>query len=50
MFMFMEETAFVIGADEIMIRYVVKNHFPDMEREKGVNIGTDFADKYLEKM
>ena len=50
MFMFMEETAFVIGADEIMIRYAVKKHFPDMEREKGVNIGDDFADKYLEKL
>ena len=50
MFMFMEETAFVIGADEIMIRYAVKKHFPDMEREKGVNIGVDFASKYLEKL
>ena len=50
LFMFMEETAFVIGADEIMIRYAVKKHFPDMEREKGVNIGDDFADKYLEKL
>ena len=50
MFMFMEETAFVIGADEVMIRYAVKKHFPDMEREKGVNIGDDFADKYLEKL
>ena len=50
MFMFMKETAFVIGADEIMIRYAVKKYFPDMEREKGVNIGTDYADKYLEKL
>lgn len=50
MFMFMEETAFVIGADEIMIRYAVKKHFPDMEREKGIDIGNDFASKYLEKL
>ena len=50
MFMFMEETAFVIGADEIMIRYAVKKHFPDVERENGINIGVDFASKYLEKL
>lgn len=50
MFMFMEETAFVIGADEIMIRYAVKKHFPDMERGNGVNKGDDFASKYLEKL
>lgn len=50
LFMFMEETAFVIGADEIMIRYAVKKHFPDMERGNGVNIGDDFASKYLEKL
>lgn len=50
MFMFMEETAFVIGADEVMIRYAVKKHFPDMERENRLRIGDDFADKYLEKL
>ena len=49
-FMFMEETAFIIGADEVMIRYAVKKYFPDMEREKDVNIGDNFADKYLEKL
>ena len=50
LFMFMDETAFVIGADELMIRYAVKKHFPDVEREPGVNIGSNFADKYLEKL
>lgn len=50
MFMFMEETAFVIGADEVMIRYAVKKHFPDVERESEISIGDDFADKYLEKL
>ena len=50
LFMFMEETAFVIGADEVMIRYAVKKHFPDMEKEVGINLGDSFADKYLEKL
>ena len=50
LFMFMKETAFVIGADEAMIRYAVKKHFPDFEKESGVNIGDSFADKYLEKL
>ncbi len=50
LFMFMEKTAFVIGADEVMIRYAVKKHFPDMERETGVNTSNSFADKYLEKL
>lgn len=50
LFMFMEETAFVIGADDIMIRYAVKKHFPDMEKESANNHGDNFADKYLEKL
>lgn len=50
LFMFLDETAFVIGADEMMIRYSVKKHFPDLEMESKLNTGSDFADKYLEKL
>lgn len=33
LFMFTEKTAFVIAADESMIRYAVKKHFPDAADE-----------------
>lgn len=50
LFMFTGETAFVIAADESMIRYAVKKHFPDMIDENRYNFGKDFSDKYLEKL
>ena len=30
LFLMVERTAFVIGADEVMIEYAVKEHFPDL--------------------
>lgn len=51
LFMFTNETAFVVAADESMIRYAVKKHFPDMVDEKNkYNAGIDFSNKYLEKL
>lgn len=50
LFMFTGETAFVIAADESMIRYAVKKHFPDVVDENKYNVGKDFSDKYLEKL
>lgn len=50
LFMFTEKTAFVIAADESMIRYAVKKHFPDVINENKINAGDTFADKYLEKL
>ena len=51
LFMFTSKTAFVIAADEDMIKYAVKSHFPDMVREEdGENTSYGFADKYLEKI
>lgn len=50
LFMFTEKTAFVIAADEGMIRYAVKKHFPDATDENKFNAGEDFANKYLEKL
>ncbi len=49
LFMFNEKTAFVIAADEFMIRYAVKKHFPDVIYEEG-NAGFEFANRYLEKL
>ena len=50
LFMFTEKTAFVIAADEGMIRYAVKKHFPDATDENKFNAGEAFANKYLEKL
>ena len=50
LFMFSEKTAFVIAADESMIRYAVKKHFPDAINEHKINAGDTFANKYLEKL
>ena len=50
LFMFTETTAFVIAADEGMIRYAVKKHFPDATDENKFNAGEAFANKYLEKL
>ena len=48
LFMFTESTAFVIAADESMIEYAVRNHFPD------ISIGEDeenaYSKRYLEKL
>lgn len=50
LFMFTEKTAFVIAADESMIRYAVKKHFPDAIDENKFNTGDAFANRYLEKL
>ena len=50
LFMFTKKTAFVIAADEGMIRYAVKKHFPDASDENKFNAGEAFANKYLEKL
>ena len=50
LFMFTGETAFVIAADESMIRYAVKKHFPDVIDDNKYNAGFDFSNKYLEKL
>lgn len=51
LFMFTSKTVFVIAADEGMIKYAVKSHFPDVIREEeGENSSFGFADKYLEKI
>lgn len=50
LFMFSKKTAFVIAADEGMIRYAVKKHFPDAIDANSFNAGDAFANKYLEKL
>lgn len=55
MFLSMENTFFVIAADDNMIRYSVKEYFPrvlDKEVEESTKIidYTQFSEKYLEKL
>lgn len=50
LFMFSNSTAFVIAADESMIEYAVKKHFPDVTDSIDKNIGKEFSKRYLEKL
>lgn len=47
LFLFVERTAFVVGADELMIEYSVREHFPDLPRSSGP---LSYARNYLEKL
>lgn len=47
LFVFTERTAFVIAADEAMIEYAVRKHFPDLPTSSGPR---DYARNYLEKL
>jgi predicted KAP-like P-loop ATPase len=47
LFVFAERTAFVVAADEAMIEYAVRKHFPDLPDTTGPR---DYARNYLEKL
>lgn len=47
LFLFVPKTAFVIGADEAMIEYAVRQHFPDLPLASGP---MTYARNYLEKL
>lgn len=47
LFVFTPRTAFVIAADEAMIEYAVRKHFPDLPETTGPR---DYARNYLEKL
>ncbi|TPJ41053.1 Qat anti-phage system ATPase QatA [Mesorhizobium sp. B2-7-1] len=47
LFLFVPNAAFVIAADEGMIEYAVRNHFPDLPASTGPN---SYARSYLEKL
>lgn len=47
LFLFVPRTAFVIGADEAMIEYAVRQHFPDLPIVSGP---LPYARNYLEKL
>lgn len=47
LFVFTAQTAFVVAADEAMIEYSVRKHFPDLPDSTGPR---DYARNYLEKL
>ena len=47
LFLFVPRTAFVVGADELMIEYAVRKHFPDLPPTSGP---VPYARNYLEKL
>ncbi|MDE2735347.1 MAG: P-loop NTPase fold protein [Gemmatimonadota bacterium] len=47
LFLFVPRTAFVIGADEAMIEYAVRQHFPELPAASGP---MPYARNYLEKL
>lgn len=47
LFVFTERTAFIVAADEAMIEYAVRKHFPDLPETTGPR---DYARNYLEKL
>ena len=47
LFVFTSRTAFVVAADEAMIEYAVRKHFPDLPESTGPR---DYARNYLEKL
>lgn len=47
LFVFTDRTAFIVGADEAMIEYAVRKHFPDLPEAVGPS---DYARNYLEKL
>ena len=50
LFLFTKSTAFVIAADEAMIEYAVRNHFPDLPEDKSIKTGYEYSQRYLEKI
>jgi len=47
LFLFLDKTAFIVGADEGMIEYAVRQHFPDLPETQ---TSQSYARAYLEKL
>ena len=47
LFVFLDKTAFIVGADEGMIEYAVRKHFPDMPESQASH---GYSRAYLEKL
>jgi hypothetical protein len=47
LFLFVPRTAFVIGADERLVKYAVRRRFPELPGEK-VEVGQDYLEKLIQ--
>lgn len=47
LFLFVPHTAFIIGADERLVRYAVRRRFPELPGEK-VEVGRDYLEKLVQ--
>jgi GTPase SAR1 family protein len=47
LFLFVPRTAFIIGADERLVRYAVRRRFPELPGEK-VEVGQDYLEKLVQ--
>lgn len=47
LFLFVHNTAFIIGADERLVKYAVKNRFPELPGEKA-EVGRDYLEKLIQ--
>ncbi|WP_158933148.1 Qat anti-phage system ATPase QatA [Acidisphaera sp. S103] len=50
LFVFLDKTAFIVGADEGMIEYAVRKHFPDLPESQTSQGSQGYARAYLEKL
>lgn len=48
LFLFVENSAFVIGADERLIKYAVKKRFPEIPGEGRFEVGRDYLEKLIQ--
>ncbi len=47
LFLFVQRTAFVIGADERLVKYAVRRRFPELPGER-VDVGRDYLEKLIQ--
>ena len=47
LFLFAPQTAFVIGADEDLVRYAVRRRFPEIQSDK-TDVGRDYLEKLIQ--
>ena len=47
LFLFVRRTAFILGADERLVKYAVKKRFPELPGER-VEVGRDYLEKLVQ--
>lgn len=47
LFLFVKNTAFILGADELLVKYAVRKRFPELPGER-VEVGRDYLEKLVQ--